>query len=152
VASVVWPFDPSNKSGFLISTLLVFENCLSAQVSGVVLLCIAVILAFPSAARIRALVLVFGLAAVLYMVLQLLLGCEPGSLDVQVLARTLNFSVPLFATLFLFVFLLKRTTIDSKAIGAIALLTGSLGLAQSFWSIEAASRWSGMLATLRYEL
>lgn len=154
VAAFVWPFDPTNKSGFLRGLVAVLQSDhLAAKVSLVVLACTAALLALPP--RLRKLQLLFasaGLLAVMYLVSQVLVGHAPLSLETQMPARVLNLLVPFAATLLLIAILSGRIKPDRTAIGLAAILVGALGLGQAYWTFGYQARWQGMTATLRYEL
>ena len=154
VASVVWPFDPSNKSGFISGILgILRSDHLAAKASLAVLLCCALLLALPArAARAQGAVLAAGLVVVLLLVARVLWGSAPQSVDNQGSARALNLLLPLAATGLLLPVLWRWVAPGSRVIGFTAILVGALGFAQAFWTLGAVRRWEGMLATLRYEL
>lgn len=153
-AAVIWPFDPTNREGFLRALLyLLHSSHLAAQVSLVVLICCAVLLAFPSQLRwIQTVSVAVGMASIVYLILQVLRGQAPISLDVEVPARVLNMVLPLAATSLLFLVVAGWSKPDAHAIGFAAILIGALGIGQVFWNMAAITRWQAMLATLRYEL
>lgn len=154
VASVIWPFDPSNRSGFIqgLSALL-HSSHLAAKVSLLVLLCCTGLFAVPSRMTgIQKLIAAVGLASVLYLCFAVLVGRSPSSLEVEVPARVLNLLLPLAATSLLMAVLAGWSKPNSQTIGTIAILVGALGFGQAFWNFGVIARWQGMLATLRYEL
>lgn len=153
-AAVIWPFDATNREGFLRGLLyLLHSSHLAAQISLVVLLCCAGLLAVPSQLRwIQSMALSVGLAAVGYLFLEVFRGQDPTSLNVEVQARVLNVVLPLAATVLLFLVITGWSKPDSRAIGFAAILIGALGIGQVFWNLAAITRWQAMLATLRYEL
>lgn len=153
-ASVIWPFDPSNRQGFIRGlAILLHSQHLAAQVSLLVLLCCVLLLAVPSRlAGVQKLVAAVGLGSVCYLCVEVLLGRTPSSLDVEVFARILNLLLPLAATCLLIAVLAGWFKPNRKTIARIAILVGALGLAQAYWNFGAILRWQGMLATLRYEL
>lgn len=153
-AGVMWPFDPANKDSFVTYALILFEKgYLGPNVSAIVLVCTAVILlAPPSLPRIRQVAVWIGCAAAGYMMLQVLIGQYPSSLDVQIVARTVNFTVPLLTTALLFALRSRRMTSTTRTVGLAACLVSALGIAQCFGNMGAAVRWTGMLSTLRGEL
>ena len=104
VAAVIWPFDPSNREGFLRALLyLLHSSHLAAQVSLVVLVGCAALLALPSQARwVQTGSLTVGMASIAYLILEVLRGQAPASLNVEVEARVLNVVLPLAATGLLF--------------------------------------------------
>jgi len=154
LAAFIWPFDPANKSGFVHGLLWIPQSDhLAAKTSILVLSCCAVLLATPS--RLAKLWLFpsgIGLAAILYLWVEVLSGRAPVGLDVLVPARILNLVTPLAATALLFAVLFGWFKPDRKAIGLTAILVGALGLGQALWTFGCMTEWQGMLATLRYEL
>ncbi len=154
VAATIWPFDPSNRSGFLHAFFfLLHSSHVAAKVSLLVLLCCAVLFALPwRIAGIQKIAAAVGLLSVLYLCCDVLVGRTPSSLEVEVPARVLNLLLPLAATALLFVVLSGWSKPDARAIGLAAMLIGGLGIGQALWNLGAIMRWQGMLATLRYEL
>ena len=153
-AAVIWPFDPTNREGFLHGLLyLLSSSHLAAKVSLIVLICCAVLLALPGKVRwIETAVLTAGLASVAYLLVKVLVGLAPVSLNVEVQARVLNVVLPLAATGLLLLVVTGWSKPDARAIGLAAILIGTLGIGQVFWNLAAIMRWQAMLATLRYEL
>jgi hypothetical protein len=153
-ASVIWPFDPSNRQGFIRGLMILLQSQhLAAQVSLVALLCCGLLLAVPSRlAAVQKLVAAVGLASVCYLCVEVLMGHTPSSLDVEVSARVLNLLLPLAATCLLIAVLAGWFKPDQTTIARTAILIGALGLGQAYWNFGAIMRWQGMLATLRYEL
>jgi hypothetical protein len=154
IASAIWPFDPTNREGFLHGLLyLLGSSHLAAKVSVIVLICCAVLLALPAKIRwIETVVVTAGLATVAYLLVKVLVGLAPVSLNVEVQARVLNVVLPLAATVLLLLVVAGWAKPDARAIGLTAILIGALGLGQVFWNLAVIGRWQAMLATLRYEL
>ena len=154
VAAVIWPFDPSNKAGFLRGLEVLYQsNHLGAKTSIGVLFCLALLFAVPSRLRIvQTLVAALGMFAVFYLCLEVFLGHVPTSLNDQISARVLNLIVPLIVTALLLLVRFGWFKPNRRALGLAAIVIGSLGIGQSFWTLACIGRWQGMLATLRYEL
>lgn len=153
-AAVIWPFDPTNREGFVHALLyLLHSSHLAAQVSLVVLICCAVLLALPSQLRwMQATALTLGLATIFYLFAEVLTGQAPISLDVEVPARVLNMVLPLAATGLLFLVVAGWAKPDARTLGFTGILIGALGIGQVCCNLAAITRWQAMLATLRYEL
>ncbi|HLI64120.1 MAG TPA: hypothetical protein VKV05_12025 [Terriglobales bacterium] len=152
-AAVIWPFDPSNRTGFFHAIFwLMGSSHLAAKISLVVLLCCSVLLVLPSRLPIQKLTFAVGLLGLLYLYFAVFVGHTPSSLDVEVQARVLNLLLPLAATALLLLVLVGWSRPDARAIGLAAVLIGGLGFGQVFWNLAAINRWQGMLATLCYEL
>ncbi len=154
VAAVIWPFDPSNRSGFIqgLVSLLHSEHT-AAKVSLLVLVCCAGVLGLPTRmSGAQKAIAAVGVAGIVYLIFMVLVGKTPSSLEVEVPARTLNLLLPLAATALLTLVLSGWWKPSGTAIGLTAVLVGGLGFGQAFWNLAAISRWQGMLATLRYEL
>ena len=153
-AATIWPFDPSNRAGFLHALLhLLHSSHLAAQASLLILLCCALLLLLPTRmAALQKVVAAVGVLNICYLCVAVLLGRTPSSLEVEVQARVLNLLLPLAATALLFVVLAGWSKPNAKAIGLTAVLIGGLGIGQVLWNLAAIMRWQGMVATLRYEL
>ena len=154
LAATIFPFDPSNRGGFLRGLLsLIQHDHLAAEASFLVVICCALLLA---TARLlphwQLPITLVGGIAVAYVWLQVLLGHIPSSLEIEIPARVLNLYMPLAATGLLLLVLTGWMKPEARAIGLTALLIGLLGFTQAFWNLAAISRWQGLLATLRYEL
>jgi hypothetical protein len=93
-----------------------------------------------------------GSAAVLSLAFEVLVGRQPYGLDIEVPARTLNFAVPLGLSLLMLAVWVKWIRPDARSIALVSMLMGALGIAQSFFIMGAAVKWTGMLATLQVEL
>jgi hypothetical protein len=154
MASVIWPFDPTNRSDFLHSLFfLLHSSHLAAKTSLLVLLCCAGLFVIPSTATLlQKLAAAVGLLGVLYLCFAVLVGRTPSSLEVEVQTRVLNFLLPLAATALMFLVLAGWSKPHSRTIGLVAILIGTLGIGQVLWNLAAIMQWQGMLATLRYEL
>ena len=154
LAAVIWPFDSANERGFLQALPWIPQSDhLAAKTSILVFCCCAVLLATPSRlAKLRRLPAGIGLAATLYLWIEVLGGRAPVGLDVLVPARVLNLVMPLAATALLFAVLFGWFKPDRNTIGLTAILVGALGLGQALWTFGCIAEWQGMLATLRYEL
>lgn len=152
-AAVIWPFDPTNRSGFFHAIFwLVGSSHVAAKVSLDVLLCCTVLFALPSRSPTQKLAFVVGLLSILYLYFEVFVGRTPSTLDVEVEARVLNLLLPLAATFLLLLVLAGWSKPKARAIGLAAILIGGLGFGQVFWNLAAINRWQGVLATLRYEL
>lgn len=154
VAAAIWPFDPTNRAGFIHAIVsLLHSSHVAAKISLLVLLCCVVLLALPKPlVIIHRLAMAVGMLGIFYLFVEVLVGRTPSSLEVELPARVLNLLLPLAATALLFLVLAGWSKPEARAIGLAAILIGSLGCAQVFWNLAAISRWQGMLATLRYEL
>jgi hypothetical protein len=154
LAAVIWPFDPTNRSGFIQGlAVLLTSSHLAAKVSLLVLLCCTVLFVVPSRLTgIQKLIAAVALAGVLYLCLAVLVGRSPSSLEVEVPARVLNLLLPLAATALLLTVLVGWFKPNRETIGWVVIIVGALGFGQAFWNFGAIVRWQGMLATLRYEL
>jgi len=153
-ASVIWPFDPSNRQGFMRGlAILLNSQHLAAQVSLTVLLCCGLLLAVPSRlAGAQKFIAAVGLGSICYLGIEVLVGRAPSGLNFEVSARVLNLLLPLAATCLLVAVLAGWFKPSRNTIARFAILVGALGLAQAYWNFGAIMRWQGMLATLRYEL
>ena len=153
-ASVVWPFDPTNRKGFIGGLVgVATSDHLAAKVSLGVTVCCALLLLIPSRIeKVRVGALALGLGAIALLVVEILSGAAPASLDSQVAARTLNLILPLAASALLLAVRFAWVRTSRRTIQFLAILVGALGLAQALWALRCISRWEGMLATLRYEL
>jgi hypothetical protein len=155
VASIVYPFDPSNRSAFLkgMRFLLFESDHLGVQISVTCLICITLTLVISRRIQwLRVVSFSAGSTAVLYLASEVLVGRQPYGLDIEVHARTLNFAVPLGLSLLMLAVWVKWIRPDARSIALVSMLTGALGIAQSFFIMGAAVKWTGMLATLRVEL
>jgi hypothetical protein len=154
VAAVIWPFDPTNKSGFIHGLSAVLHSShVAAKVSLLVLLCCTLLFAVPSRLiGIQKLITAVGLVGVLYLCFEVFVGRTPSSLEVEVPARVLNVLLPLAASFLLMTVLAGWSKPNFDTIGLIAILLGALGFGQAFWNFGAIARWQGMVATLRYDL
>jgi hypothetical protein len=155
VASIIHPFDPSNRSGFLKdSKLLLFaSDHLGVQVSVICLICITLMLVTSRRLQwLRVVAFSAGSAAVLSLVCTVLVGRQPYGLENEVSARALNAAVPLGLSLLMFAVWVKWIWPEARSIALVSILTGALGIAQSFFIMGAVVKWTGMLATLRVEL
>ncbi len=153
-ASVIWPFDPSNRQGFMRGlAILLNSQHLAAQVSLTVSLCCGLLLAVPSRmAGAQKFIAAVGLGSIYYLGIEVLVGRAPSGLNFEVSARVLNLLLPLAATCLLIAVLAGWFKPSRNTIARFAILVGALGLAQAYWNFGAIMRWQGMLATLRYEL
>ncbi len=154
VVSILHPFDPSNRSGFLHGLqYLLHSPHLPGKISLLILLCGALVLAVPAgAAWLRRIVAIVGLTAIVYLCFAVLMGTTPASLDGEVAARVLNLLAPLLATGLLLLEVSGYRKADRQAIGLAALLVGALGFGQAVWNLAAIGEWQGYLATMRYDL
>lgn len=154
VVSILRPFDPSNRSGFLHGLqFLLHSDHLPGKISLLVLLCGTVVLAAPARiAVLRKTAGAIGLAGVAYLCFAVLMGSTPTSLVGEVAARVLNLLAPLVATPLLFLVVAGYLRPERKTIGLAALLVGALGFGQAVWNLAAIGEWQGYLATLRYDL
>ena len=153
-AAVIWPFDPTNRSGFLHAILfLIHSSHVAAKVSLLILVCCVALLALPARiAGAQKLVAAVGLLGIGYLCLAVVLGRTPSSLEVEVPARVFNLLMPLAGTALLFIVLAGWSRPNARTIGLTAMLIGGLGIGQVLWNLAAIMRWQGMVATLRYEL
>ncbi len=154
LASIIWPFDPSNRSGFIGGLRALFHmHHIAAEVSLLALLCCGILMAVPARlAAIRKPVALIALAGVFYLWLEVFLGHAPNMLEFEVPARVMNLLGPLSATALLLAVLAGWFKPDARTIGLTAIVIGALGFSQAFWNLAVLGRWQGMLATLRYEL
>lgn len=154
IAAVIWPFDPSNKAGFIRGLeILYVSNHLAAKVSFGVLFCCALLLAIPPRLKIiQSVIAAAAVLAVLYLCLQVFLGHVPTSLNDQISARVLNLLIPIAVSVLLFCVLGGWFRPDRRTIALTAIAVGALGIGQAYWTLACIGRWQGVLATLRYEL
>jgi hypothetical protein len=154
VVSILRPFDPSNRSGFVHGLEYLLQSPhLPGKISLLVLVCGTVVLAAPARiAVLRKTAGAIGLAGVAYLCFAVLTGSTPTSLDGEVAARVLNLLAPLVATGLLLLEAPGYLKAERKTIGLAALLVGGLGFGQAVWNLAAIGEWQGYLATLRYEL
>lgn len=152
--SILHPFDPANRSGFLHGLqYLLHSPHLAGKVSLLILLCGSVVLATPTRmAVLGKIAAAVGLAGVAYLCFGVLMGGAPASLDGEYAARVLNLLAPLAATGLLLLTVTGYIKPGKRNIGLAALLTGALGFGQAVWNLAAIGEWQGYLATLRYEL
>lgn len=153
-ASILWPFDPTNRKGFVGGLVgVVTSDHLAARVSLGVTVCCALLLLVPSRIeKLRTGALAMGLSGIAFLVVEILSGAAPASLDSQGAARTLNLVLPLAASALLLAVRFAWVRVSGRTIQFLAILVGALGLAQALWALRWVTRWEGMRATLRHEL
>lgn len=153
-ASVLWPFDPTNRKGFIGGLVgVATSDHLAARISLGVTVCCALLLLVPSRIeKFRTGALALGLSGIAFLVVEILSGAAPASLDSQMAARTLNLILPLAASALLFAVRFAWVRVSRHTIQLLAILVGALGLAQALWALRWVARWEGMRATLRHEL
>jgi hypothetical protein len=148
------PFDPTNKSGFVKGLQgLWSSDHLGAKTSIVVLLCCAVLLATSRGVRrIQTAIVAIAGAAVLFFVLQVILGRAPLTLNSQMQARVMNLVAPLVATGLLMLVWLGILKPGVRAVDLMGAIVALLGFGQVLFALGCVATWQGTVAILRYEL
>jgi hypothetical protein len=154
ILAIIFPRDLTNREGFLKSLFFMVTNDhIGARISCVVMLLSALVLVIPrSYRRIPNLLVGASILCSLAIPAYILRYPERTSLDVHILARTMNAIVPLgLAIVFLAVYfrLIEMSAGKYKRLFVIAAV---LGICQSSWHLIATQQWSQVIVLVRSEL
>ena len=152
--AIIFPRDLTNRGDFLKSLFFMVRNDhIGARISCLVMLLCAIMLVVPrNYRRILNLIVAVSILCSLAIPVYVLHYPERTSLDVQILARTMNAVVPLgLGAVFLAVYF-GFVKVNGEKYKRLFVMAAVLGICQSTWHLIATAQWSQMIVLLRSEL
>jgi hypothetical protein len=152
--SIVYPRDAANLGGFVHGLSFVFANDhIGARVSYVVLILLLMMALVPERQK-KTLTMLFyaAMAACPVILIYILAYPDRTSLDVHVLARSMNAVIPAVVALFLLTIHFRFLHVDDVKYGRMLTIVACLGISQVGWHMVATTQWSNMLTLLSSEL
>lgn len=151
--SIIHPRDATNRADFLRGMLFVIENDhTGARVSVVITIVVLLILAFKMKPRLLAVLAALAVVLSTAIPLYAIMVPEKLSLNVHVIARTLNAVVPLALTPVFLLWHFGRLSVERANFKAAFLIVSALGAAQVAYNITASLYWNNMVGLLSREV